>query len=226
MRVVLDTNVVVLGILSSGGAARALLELARHGRIELVSSPVLLEELEEVLGRFFPRAAAAEIRTAVEEIAQIVEPPDVPAVTRDPDDDQVLAAAVAAGAGSVVTRDKDLLTLGSYEGIQLLEPAPALAAIRAEGDYLLPRNQKETNQTLERLARRLEQIRQETGMSEEEVADLFDPQKPLPEWIRKATRDPWPPLRSEAAGSFRFPKATRASTATPLGIDQAKAADI
>ena len=95
-----------------------------------MTSAVLLEELEDVLGRFMPRAAAAEIRVAIEELAIIVEPEHVPEVARDRDDDHVLAA-VAAGANSIVTRDRDLLILDSYDGIKILEPALALEMIRA-----------------------------------------------------------------------------------------------
>lgn len=132
MRAVLDTNVIVSGLLSERGAARALLNLARGGSIELVTSPVLLDELEEVVERFIPRAVAAEIRATVEEIACVVEPPLVRAVTRDPDDDHVLAAAITAHAVYLITRDRDLLTLGDYQGIRILEPAPALHQIRAD----------------------------------------------------------------------------------------------
>jgi predicted nucleic acid-binding protein len=42
--------------------------------------------------------------------------------SRDPDDDHVLAAAVAAHADAIVSGDKDLLVLGTFQGILILSP--------------------------------------------------------------------------------------------------------
>jgi hypothetical protein len=61
----------------------------------LVTSAVLLDELEEVLERFFPRMAAVEARVAYEEQAEMVTSKSVPEVALDPDDDHVIAPAVA-----------------------------------------------------------------------------------------------------------------------------------
>lgn len=132
MRVVLDTNIVVSGILSATGAGRAVLDYARHGRFELITSPILLEELEEVLERIVEAEAAAEIRVAFGELAEIVEPAHVPKVSRDPDDDHVVAAAVQGGADVIVTRDKDLLTLSSHDAVRILKPADFLAELRGQ----------------------------------------------------------------------------------------------
>lgn len=55
---------------------------------------------------------------------EIVDPAPLPApVSRDADDDAVLAAAVAAGCDCIVTGDQDLLVLGTYEGIVIIAPA-------------------------------------------------------------------------------------------------------
>ena len=138
MRVVLDTNILVSGVLSPTGAVGALLDLALGGRVELVSSPILLDELEDVLGRFVQRSAAAEIRAAVEEIAQVVEPEVVPMVADDPDDDHVLAAAASGRALYIITRDRHLLTLGEYASIRILDTVPGLHAVRARLEEAQP----------------------------------------------------------------------------------------
>jgi len=50
-------------------------------------------------------------------------------VSRDPDDDQVLACALAADAGLIVTRDQDLRTLDPFRTIRILSAREALALI-------------------------------------------------------------------------------------------------
>ena len=130
MRVVLDTNVLVSGLLSPSGASRALLEFTDLHHIDVVTSPVLLDELERVLTRFMDRAVAHEFREAFEAIAILVVPSAVPEVTRGPTDDHVVAAAVDGNALCIVTRDKDLLDLHPFNDINILLPAPALHMIR------------------------------------------------------------------------------------------------
>jgi predicted nucleic acid-binding protein len=54
---------------------------------------------------------------------RLVEPdPLSERVCRDPDDDVVLATALAGGCRCIVTGDRDLLVLGEYQGIVIVSP--------------------------------------------------------------------------------------------------------
>lgn len=102
MRAVIDANVFVAALLWRG-PPHALLEHMRAGTLSMVSSPALLTELADVIGR-----------------AKF-------------DDDQVLALALAAKVDPIVSGDNDLLSLGTFEGIPILAPAKALGLVEKAG---------------------------------------------------------------------------------------------
>jgi predicted nucleic acid-binding protein len=61
----------------------------------------------------------------------VVKPPATPgAVPRDPDDDKIIACGVAAGVEYVVSRDRDLLSLGSWGGIVIIALEGSLQVVR------------------------------------------------------------------------------------------------
>jgi uncharacterized protein len=138
VRAVVDTNVLVSGLFWRG-PPRALMEMARTGALRLVTSPTLLAELADVLIR--PRFKTKLARSGTDDatvladlrlLAEIIDPPPISApASRDPDDDAVLALAVAAQADLVITGDNDLLDLGTYVGIPIVRVAEALARIAA-----------------------------------------------------------------------------------------------
>lgn len=123
MRVLLDTNVLVSAILF-GGIPRQLLDAALTGDLDLVTSQPLLAELETVLTRKFefPSSMTASIRAELEALSEVVEPVEIKRVTRTAADDVVLATAVAGAAETIVTGDKELLALQSYEGTSIGSP--------------------------------------------------------------------------------------------------------
>lgn len=101
------------------------------GRYRLVLSWSILGEVERVLTtrpKLQRRYAytTADVRAFIDELrhlAELVEPlPEVRGVVRDPDDDHVVATALAAGADAIVTGDADLLDLGTHAGMAILTP--------------------------------------------------------------------------------------------------------
>jgi putative PIN family toxin of toxin-antitoxin system len=137
MRAVADTNVVVSGLLWHG-PSRQLLDAARQGTVELFTSGALLAELEEVLQRekFLKRLADAQIQsrdlvTGYAALATVVQPSQIaPVVLRDPDDDAVIACAVAANAANIISGDGDLLALRNYREIEIVRVAEFMARTR------------------------------------------------------------------------------------------------
>jgi putative PIN family toxin of toxin-antitoxin system len=70
------------------------------------------------------------ILAEVRQLTEVIELPPLPQpVCCDPDDDKVLALAVAAKADWIISGDSDLLSLGRYAGIAIVPPAAALALI-------------------------------------------------------------------------------------------------
>lgn len=136
MRIVADTNVVVSAFLW-GGPPREVLVAARDQRVALFTSAPLIAELEDVLGRakFAPRFQAIgarpdELLTRYLALVHFVTPaPMDVAVSRDPDDDRVLAAAIAAKADLVVSGDRDLLDLGQFLAMQIVAADVAVRRI-------------------------------------------------------------------------------------------------
>ena len=139
MRVVLDTNTVVSGFLW-GNEPRALIDAAVEGRIELFTSEVLIAEIEDVLPRARFAARLAEKQLAIPALieryrvlANIVAPAVLSGpVSKDPDDDLVLATALAASADLIVSRDKHLRNLKYFHRIPIVDAAEAMRRISSE----------------------------------------------------------------------------------------------
>ena len=130
LKAVLDTNVLVSGLVATRGAPRQILDAWLKDQYTLVTSLYLLEELIHVLS--YPRIALrlsltdaelAAILAALSSKAEITPGHlHLPGVTRDPKDDAVVACALEGKADYIVSGDQDLLTLGKYNHIQIVTP--------------------------------------------------------------------------------------------------------
>lgn len=127
--VVVDTSTLVSAFLFPKSLPGRVIDLANEGAYTLYFSPILLEELKRSLNNPRLRNAYGYTDEDIQawctnlykmgcHILQSL--PDIPSVCRDPDDDHVIAAALVAGAGWIVTGDKDLLDLGQYKDIRIV----------------------------------------------------------------------------------------------------------
>lgn len=135
MRAVLDTTQFVSALIRGDGLQGQLIHRWRREALELVTSYALLDELSAVVGRSrlrrrFADGALEDLMAVLNRYAVVVPGETiVRAVPDDPDDDAVLACAVEAEADYIVSGDRHLLVLGSYEGIHILRAAEFLAIL-------------------------------------------------------------------------------------------------
>lgn len=140
MIIVLDTNVVVAGVLSPFGASFQLLELLPQRRFELLLSVPLMLEYEDVLKRDRIRAqhglSFQEIEVILSMIAAYGTPQNIFFLWRpqlqDPKDEMVLELAVNGQAGVIVTlNDRDFNPQARSFGIEVMRPGTFLRRLQS-----------------------------------------------------------------------------------------------
>jgi len=123
VKVVIDTNVLVSAFIARGASLDVFEQVCRAH--ELIGSEAILVEFRRVLtGKLgFPAALVARAVSNLKKQMTLVVPSplDTP-ICRDPDDDEILATALAGDADCIVTGDDDLLVLGEVRGIPILRP--------------------------------------------------------------------------------------------------------
>jgi putative PIN family toxin of toxin-antitoxin system len=133
MKLVVDTNVLVSAFLWEGTPGR-LIELAGEKECRLFTSRILIDELAEVLQR---KKLAKQVQATGFTAEQMLHNYQKLATTvtarrlaqqvsRDTDDDAVLACALAAQADLIVSGDDDLLVLKQFQGIRIVTAAQAV----------------------------------------------------------------------------------------------------
>jgi len=126
--VTFDSNVYISALVFGGECAR-LIRMARAGEVRLVVSDEIVREVIAVLREDFhwEPYRLQDARQRMLTIANLVRPAQtLQVVANDPDDDRILESAVAGESEFLITRDKDLLRLGAYEGIRIITPAQYL----------------------------------------------------------------------------------------------------
>jgi len=130
MRVILDTSIIVSGLITPYGTASEVIDRWIDGEFTFLYSPAIMNELSDVLNRTWLKERLAtvpdripEFLTTIAVLGEIVTGySNVQGQIRDPFDEMFLACARLGSADVIVSLDKDLLSLGEFESTVILRP--------------------------------------------------------------------------------------------------------
>jgi len=129
IRVVIDTNVFISGIISPIGSPRKILELAKKEVFRVVTSISINREILEVLHRGYIYGKYGMNEDIVDDIAAFIyegtilteDSYRVSRITEDPGDDKFIGCAIEGEADYIISGDEHLLSLKNYRGIQIVD---------------------------------------------------------------------------------------------------------
>lgn len=132
LRIVIDTNLLISALIRKNTVPYQLYKAWRDGLFELITSPAQLEELGRVMNypklrKYFSVNEANDMLTGIATYANLVIRMPVVTYSPDPDDNLIIATAIAGGANYIVSGDKiDMLELGKVENIQIINARSAV----------------------------------------------------------------------------------------------------
>lgn len=134
MRIVLDTNVLVSGLLSPFGPPGEIVRMVSSGAVTLCLDARIFAEYDEVLGRprfgFDPDSIAA-LLDYVDFTSEVVAAQPLEARLPDPDDEPFLEVAMACDVACLVTGNLAHFPLESRLGVTVISPAEFVEGIRS-----------------------------------------------------------------------------------------------
>lgn len=133
LRVVFDTNILFSALGWLGNPHRCV-QAARQGKcLSLTCESILVELAEKLqLKRGFDASKAAEATDEIRAFSTLIAiPGTLKVVTADPDDDAILECAVIGRGQYLVSGDRHLLALGSYEGVRIVKATDFLTLLQS-----------------------------------------------------------------------------------------------
>lgn len=141
LRAVLDTNVIVSSVISKKGAPFLVIQAWQESRFLLVTSESIVKEIQRVLSKQTLKDTFAITDERIQRLGILLREDAVlakgnvnirSAIPEDPSDEMFLAAALNTGAKIIVSGDKHLLNLKSFQGIEILMPRQFLERLAQE----------------------------------------------------------------------------------------------
>ncbi|MBU4186412.1 MAG: putative toxin-antitoxin system toxin component, PIN family [Proteobacteria bacterium] len=140
LKTVIDTNLFVSSIINKSGIPAKLLQAWQDHDFLLIISDQMLEEMRRVLQ--YPHIKnkynlkdddIAKVIDTIERFAVVLHDVEgVDVISEDPDDNKVLACAIAAEADFIISGDKHLLKLGKFEDIPIMTAKDFLKKMESE----------------------------------------------------------------------------------------------
>jgi putative PIN family toxin of toxin-antitoxin system len=135
MIVVVDTNILVSGILKPYSKPAAILRLVAEGTIQIAYDFRILSEYRDVLSRLQFNFAKEDIESFLYQIEQegiLISVKPLKIRLPDPDDEPFLEVALSAGVEAIVTGNKRHFLRKEYKGVKILSPAEFLETMEGK----------------------------------------------------------------------------------------------
>lgn len=132
IKAVLDTNALISGLIWEGTPKKCLDKYRFDNSYQLIFSPELVHEFRvKLLDKFHlgPKVVSQWVK-AIREYAIQVLPSYTTRICRDVKDNMILDTAIAGRANFIVTGDKDLLTLGKFQKVEIVSPKSFLTILQ------------------------------------------------------------------------------------------------
>lgn len=136
MRIVLDTNVLIDGFNDSYSFAKRIIDEVSAGKLQAFANSQTIRENRLILGRLIKDDRyRREMESFFDQIVKVENRRTVSVVV-DPEDNKILESAVESGAEYLITRDNDLLAIGQYDDVKIVEPGTFWAVYSDDDDGL------------------------------------------------------------------------------------------
>lgn len=131
LKVVLDVNVLVSSLINRRGPPGRIQAAWRRGELMVVTSQVIINKTGKVLHRPHILTVFSITETDIHDLLHALSEHglltphllDLQVVKEDPEDDTIITAAVEGKADCIISGDKHLTKMESYQDIPILSPA-------------------------------------------------------------------------------------------------------
>jgi putative PIN family toxin of toxin-antitoxin system len=131
MKIIIDTNLLVACMFKKSSASGEIIDLALRDLVSIMWHQKIRDEAKLITGKIM--SAVPKVKIDLDKVFkkenEIKKVPKVENVSEDPDDNKFLACAIASGADMIISNDKHLLDLDSFEGIPIYTSGRALKVL-------------------------------------------------------------------------------------------------